>query len=206
MTFTADMFSRLYPSVKNPAEWSGALNKWMAQYGIDTLPRVVAFMAQCGHESQGFAALSENLNYSADALLKTWPSHFTAEQAGQYARQPEKIANRAYANRMGNGDEASGDGWRHRGAGLIQLTGKANQAALAHHVGMDIEQVGDYLRTIDGAVRSACWFWHGSGCNAFADRGDVQGCTRAINGGLNGLDDRKQRYAKVEGVLENASV
>lgn len=204
MNITADLFTRLFPTAKTPELWAAALNQFCPQYGIDTLPRMVAFLAQCGHESCGFTALSENLNYSSTALLRVWPKRFNQETAELYARKPEAIANHVYANRMGNGDEASGDGWKFRGKGLIQLTGRDNHAAFAKHAGISIDVIGGYLLSIEGAVQSACWFWQTHGCNVYADRGDVKGCTKAINGGLNGLEDRTVRYAKTEEVLHVA--
>lgn len=204
MNITPELFSRLFSTAKTPGLWSDALNRFCPQYGIDTLPRMIAFLAQVGHESCGFTALSENLNYSAQALLRVFPSRFTPASAEQYARKPEAIANHVYANRMGNGDEASGDGWKHRGKGLIQLTGKDNQTAFAKHAGISPDVIGGYLLSIEGAVQSACWFWQQHGCNVYADRGDIKGCTKAINGGLNGIDDRAARYAKAEEVLHVA--
>lgn len=201
MNVTSELFEKLFPGAKTPQLWADALNRFCPQYGIDTMPRMVAFLAQCGHESCGFTALSENLNYSAVALQRVWPKRFNSVTAEQYARKPEAIANHVYANRMGNGDEASGDGWKFRGKGLIQLTGRDNQTAFAKHAGVSVDVVGGYLLSIDGAVQSACWFWREHGCNVFADRGDITGCTKAINGGLNGLDDRKERYAKTEEVI-----
>lgn len=197
-------FSKLFPNALNPGAWTAALNSRLPEYGIDTLPRMTAFLAQCGHESAGFTRLVENMNYSAEALTATWPKRFPANIAGQYARKPEAIANRAYANRMGNGDEASGDGWRFRGKGIIQLTGHDNQAAFAKHTKMTIRVIGGYLQTVEGAVHAACWYWDMRGCNAMADRGDMLALTLCINGGTNGLHDRNQRYARAQQLLEVA--
>ena len=151
-------------------------------------------MAQCAHESGGFTALHENLNYKAESLCKVWPRYFNTSNANDYAHQPEKIACRAYAGRMGNGDEASGDGWSYCGRGLIQLTGKNNYQAFADSIQTDISQIPAYLQTFEGAIQSACWFWENNNLNACADAGDIVKMTKVINGGTLGLDDRTARY------------
>jgi len=176
-------------------QWTEALNKILPDYEIDTPQRVAAFIAQCAHESGNFTALHENLNYRAESLTRTWPRHFpTMEIANQYARQPERIANRAYANRMGNGDEASGDGWRYVGRGLIQLTGKDNYSWFAASIETPVEEIPAYLQTFEGAVQSACWFWETNNLNQWADKGDILTLTKRINGGTIGLDDRIKHY------------
>ena len=140
--------------------WCGALNKILPDYDITSVQRIAAFIGETYVESAGYTALHENLNYRAASLVKVWPSHFQSmEIANQYANNPEKIANRAYAGRMGNGDEASGDGWRFCGRGLIQVTGHDNYQALADSLQMDINDVPAYLQTFEGAIQSACWFW-----------------------------------------------
>jgi putative chitinase len=152
---------------------------------------VAHFVAQCAHESGNFVFIKENLNYRAESLTKTWPRLFpTMEIARQYEKQPERIANRAYGNRMGNGDEASGDGWRYCGRGLIQLTGKDNYTFFAGSLGISVEDAADYLATFEGAAQSACWYWEQNNLNRFADANDAKGLTRAINGGYLGLEDR----------------
>ena len=168
----------------------------MEAHGIDTSQRRAMFLAQCDHESQGFTRMSENLNYSAAALTATWPTRFPPAIALKYARQPMEIAERAYGGRMGNGPEGSGDGWRYRGAGFIQLTGHDNQKAFADHVSMVLADVGAYLRTEKGAMESACWFWKDHGCNELADTGSVEAVTKVINCGLLGLAEREELYKK----------
>jgi putative chitinase len=176
-------------------QWCTALNQLLPDYGIDTPERVAAFLAQCAHESGNFVFLKENLNYKAESLMRTWPRHFpTMDIATQYARQPERIANRAYANRMGNGDEASGDGWRYAGKGLIQLTGKNNYEAFAESIETPVEEIPAYLETFEGAVQSACWFWESNNLNQWADKGDILTLTKRINGGTIGLEDRVKHY------------
>jgi len=168
--------------------------KFLPKYGINTPRRRAAFMAQCHHESAGFTRIEENLNYSIQGLIKTWPGDFNSKNAGVYAHQPQKIANRAYASRMGNGPESSGDGWLFRGRGLIQITGRSNYVAFASYKGISLGDAIQYLGTADGALDSACWFWETHGLNAFADAGNIVGITRRINGGLKGLKDREALY------------
>lgn len=169
-------------------EFAGPLNAAQMEFGISSKARQASFLSQIAHESGQLRSLQENLNYSADGLMKTWPSRFpTREIALEYARQPEKIANKVYANRMGNGDEASGDGWRFRGASLIQLTGKDNQSACARNFNIPLCDVGDWLRTPIGASRSAAWFWRTHKLNELADKGDQTAIRKVVNGGTLGL-------------------
>jgi len=184
---------QLKQMVKNPHidHWHEALDQLLDDYEINTPLRVAHFIAQCAHESGNFVFIKENLNYRAESLTKTWPRLFpTMEIARQYEKQPERIANRAYGNRMGNGDEASGDGWRYCGRGLIQLTGKDNYTFFAGSLGISVEDAADYLATFEGAAQSACWYWEQNNLNRFADANDTKGLTRAINGGYLGLEDR----------------
>ncbi len=184
---------QLKQMVKNPYidHWYEALEQLLPEYDINTPLRVAHFVAQCAHESGNFLFIKENLNYRAESLMKTWPRLFpTMEIARQYEKKPEKIANRAYGNRMGNGDEASGDGWLYCGRGLIQLTGKDNYTFFAGSLGISVEEAADYLATFEGAAQSACWYWEQNNLNRFADANDVKGLTRAINGGYLGLEDR----------------
>lgn len=186
---------RFIPTNKYVSDWYEALSILLPQYDINTPLRVAAFLAQCGHESGGFVFLRENLNYRAESLMKFWPKHFpTIEIARQYERKPVMIANRAYANRMGNGNEASGDGWRYCGRGLIQLTGKDNYEEFAQSIETPVEEIPDYLATFEGATQSACWFWETNRLNREADVGDLKTMTRKINGGYNGLEDRVKHY------------
>lgn len=182
--------------------WHAALSEICPEYEIDTPRRLAAFIAQCAHESAGFKFLRENLNYKAQSLMKTWPQRFpTMEIAKQYANNPEKIANKVYANRMGNRDEASGDGWRYLGRGLIQLTGKENYQWFAASLEMDVEDLPEYMSTFEGAVQSACFFWENTGLNKEADAGDIKTMTKKINGGYIGLEDRVNHYNHALDVL-----
>jgi len=178
-------------------QWTEALNKILPDYEIDTPQRVAAFVAQSAHESGNFTALHENLNYRAETLRKVFPKYFTDTSAAQIASQPNKaelIANRVYANRMGNGDEASGDGFRYCGRGLIQLTGRSNYQAFAESIETPMEQIPEFLATFEGAIQSACWFWESNNLNQYADSGDIVTMAKRINGGTIGLEDRKKHY------------
>ena len=184
---------QLKQMVKNPhiTHWHEVLDQLLDDYEINTPLRVAHFVAQCAHESGNFVFIKENLNYKAVSLRKIFSKYFpTDELAAQYANRPERIANRVYANRMGNGDEASGDGFRYCGRGLIQLTGKDNYTFFAGSLDISVEEASEYLATFEGSAQSACWFWEQNKLNRFADANDVKGLTRAINGGYIGLEDR----------------
>jgi len=166
--------------------------------------RAAAFVAQTAHESGGFNFVKENLNYSAKGLMGTFKKYFpTEELAKQYERKPEKIANRVYANRMANGDEASGDGYRFCGRGLIQLTGRANYTKFAEDLGISLEETVAYLETPAGAVSSAGWFWDNNNLNQYCDKDDFVTLTKRINGGTIGLEDRKHHYHIALDLLEH---
>lgn len=198
---TAEQFKQCFPNNHEPQEWTDALNAVLPNYGITSPLRLAAFLAQCGHESEGFTAVKENLNYSAQALTATWPKRFPPEVAKSYARQCDHIANRAYADRLGNGPESSGDGWKYRGRGVIQITGKDNYRAFAKCVGKSLEDVTGYLETKQGAVESACWYWSTRVLSPLADKEDMDRITRVINGGTNGMADRMARYEHIKEVL-----
>jgi putative chitinase len=208
---TMQQFRQLVPNTKYPQQWYDALfgkqtelnGKSLAEdYEINTPKRIAAFMAQCGHESGGFVWLTENLNYSAAGLMKTFAKYFPDQgTANAYARQPDKIANRVYANRMGNGDENSGDGARYKGRGLIQVTGKDNYFWFASSLGITPEEASEYMQSFEGAAQSACWYWETASLNKLADAGDILTMTKRINGGTIGLEDRKKHYAHALHVL-----
>jgi putative chitinase len=175
------------------------MNNVFPLYEINTPQRVAAFLAQCGHESGGWTVFEENLNYSAKGLMGIFKKYFPDEAtANAYARQPEKIANKVYANRMGNGPESSGDGWRYRGRGPIQLTGSANYKAFAQEMFEDWENLyanPDWVTADrDFALMSAIWFWNKNKLNVQADSGDIKLMTKKINGGYIGLEDRIKHY------------
>jgi putative chitinase len=201
---TLAQFRRFLPKNRYVEQWYAALlgpqdefggHSLLNEYDINTPKRIAAFLAQCSHESGGFMFLTENLNYRAAGLRRVFPNYFkTDEIASQYERKPEKIANRVYANRMGNGDESSGDGYRFCGRGLIQLTGRNNYQAFADSIEIPIGDVPAYLGTFEGAAQSACWFWETNRLNRFVDSNDFKGLTKAINGGYIGLEDREHHY------------
>lgn len=186
----------ILPGITDLSEWYELIVNILPKYNINTNERIAGFIAQTGHESRDWSILEENLNYSASALNRVFPRYFrnAGVNAQLYHRQPQRIANRVYANRMGNGPEESGDGWRYRGRGLIQLTGKNNYQQFANYTGLEFEKITDYVGTKTGALESACWFWEINGLNSLADRQDIRGMSRRINGGFNGIDDRKLRY------------
>jgi putative chitinase len=198
MNLTLDQLRQLIP--KNPyvQQWHNALAQLLPDYEINTTQRIAAFIAQCAHESAGFTALKENLNYKAATLRKIFPKYFpTDELAQQYASMPNKqeaIANKVYGNRMGNGPESSGDGYRFCGRGLIQLTGRENYSWFAASLGISVEEASEYLETFEGAAQSACWFWETNKLNQWADAGDILMLTKRINGGTIGLEDRIKHY------------
>jgi len=192
-----DQLAQVIPGNPYVDHWYNALAQALPDYDINTPARVAAFLAQCGHESGGFTAIKENLNYKAESLVRVWPKYFpNMDVANQYAHNQEKIANRAYANRMGNGPEESGDGYRFCGRGLIQLTGRSNYQAFADSIETDINDLPEYLATFEGCVQSACWFWEANNLNQYADNFDLVTMTKKINGGTLGLDDRTERYKK----------
>jgi len=195
MLITRSQLLRAIPELYKPRmdEFVASLNQWAITFGIDSPLRMAHYLAQVIHESQYLKRTDENLNYSADGLLKTFPKYFTPEQAREYARQPERIANRVYASRMGNGPEASGDGWRYRGRGYIMLTGRENYERFNESdvCTEDVMRQPDALMKFPLNQVVAGWFWEENGLSELADRDDCDTITRRINGGLNGLADRK---------------
>lgn len=197
------LLHKLFPTTPKATltTYVGIFNDMLPVYGMNNRKRVACFLAQVGHESAGLTARLENLNYGAPGLLSTFAKYFTAAQAASYARQPERIANRVYANRMGNGSEASGDGWRYRGKGMMQVTGKANHIAFAKWIGMTLDDATAYLTTVEGAVMGAIWFWTAHDLNELADADRITDMTKVINGGTNGIDDRKRLWKLALSVL-----
>ena len=173
----------------------------MEHYKINNKNRIAAFLANLAHESAAFNTIEENLNYSAQRLVAVWPKHFRGRNLRLYHRQPQKIANLVYANRMGNGDKNSGDGWRYRGRGLIQLTGKDNYQMFSDAIDADIVSNPDWILTPEGATISAGWFWNSRKLNSLADVEDLKEITRKINGGYHGHEDRVKRYRHIKKVL-----
>ena len=193
--FTKEQLKEMIPRNPYVSQWYEAISSILPEYEINTPQRVAAFLAQCAHESGGFVFLKENLNYKAASLRKVFPKYFPDDAtAAAYAKKPERIANRVYANRMGNGPEDSGDGWRYCGRGLIQLTGKDNYTFFAASIDVPVEEASEYLQTFEGAVQSACFFWDQNNLNKWADSGDILTLTKRINGGTIGLEDRIKHY------------
>jgi putative chitinase len=200
--FTQDKLTAILQNNPYSQHWYEALCKILPDYDINTVPRVAAFLGQTMVESAGYKALVENLNYRPETLVKIWPSHFpNMEVANQYAHNPERIANRAYAGRMGNGPEASGDGWKFCGRGLIQITGKDNYNRFAESIDTPLDDVPEFLGTFEGAIQSACWFWENNNLNELADAQDILAMTKKINGGTLGLEERTQHYRNALQIL-----
>lgn len=204
---TVGQFKTIFPANKEADTWVEAINKVCPLYDINTPVRLAGFLSQCGHESAGFTRLTENLNYSHVGLQTVFKKYFTPDQAMEYSRQPERIANKVYANRMGNGDEASGEGWKYRGRGPIQLTGKSNYVAFSNEMLEDYKfnviSDPDYVASDkDLALMSAIWYWNSRKLNKLADAKDIVGMTRAVNGGTHGLVERGDLFKKICNILK----
>ena len=205
MQITIEQIKKIAPGAPDKAagEFVDTFNKWSDKFGITTPLRAAHFISQCIHECAELKAFEENLNYSEKGLLKVFPKYFNSATAKQYARKPEKIANRIYANRMGNGNESSGDGWKYKGRGAIGLTGRSNYLAYSTSgfcIG-DLIAHPEWLAKSPGCYKSAMWFWWNNGLNTIADTGDVNAVTKRVNGGYNGLDSRKKYLARAKGAL-----
>ena len=177
--------------------------EWQGKFGITTPLRIAHFFAQLAHESVGFTRVEENLNYSAEALLRIFPKYFTPQQAKEYANNPVKIASRVYGNRMGNGSEDTKEGYVYRGRGYIQVTGKTNYKLYQNsgYCKGNILNYPDLLTKAPGRLKSAMWFWYSRGCNKLADEDDVTAITKKINGGINGLSNRKYYLRKAKSIF-----
>lgn len=203
MSVTAEQLKQLHI---NP-ELVDVFNETFERWGIRTVRQKAGFIGQCGHECGNFKILEENLNYRAATLLKLFPRTpkrawgFTPEEAAAYERQPRKIANRIYGNRMGNRDEASGDGWRFRGSGWLQLTGHSNFFHASKALGEDFVANPELVRTPKYAALTAGWFWSTHKCNELAESGDWTALTKRINGGTIGLEDRVKHIREAINVL-----
>ena len=198
---TADQLRSILPNCKDPVGWSAALNDQLPKFGITTPQQISMFIAQCGHESGELNVISENLNYSGERLLVVFPKYFKGVDVTQYHRQPEKIGNRVYASRMGNGPEASGEGFKYRGSGLIQLTGKENFTKCSQSLFKDDRLVTnpDLVRTDKTvALQTALWYWDSRKLSSVTD---IVAATKIINGGTHGLEDRTAKYNRGLAVL-----
>jgi putative chitinase len=195
--FTQDKLQECLAKNREIDQWFPVVYAQLEHFEINTVQRAAAFLAQCSHESMDFTVTHENLNYQAQGLMRVFPHYFPDEAtASQYAHNPEAIANRIYGNRMGNRDEASGDGYRFRGRGIVQLTGHDNYLACSKAVFGDgrLLDSPDWLESKEGCVVGACWFWNAHGLNAWADADDIKEITHRINGGYIGLEERTQKY------------
>ena len=198
MELTLRQLKQFIPNNQYVEYWHETLYQLLPEYEINTAQRIAAFIAQCSHESNQFIAIKENLNYRPATLLKVFHKYFPSDEiANDYCSRPNKqqaIANRVYANRMGNGSEESGDGYKYCGRGLIQLTGKDNYTWFASSLNITSDEASEYLLTFEGAAQSACWFWETNNLNELADKNDIVAMTKRINGGLIGLEDRIKKY------------
>ncbi len=209
MLFDPAKLKEIMPAATNVAikTYIDSLNKQMEAAAINTFLRMSHFLAQIGHETGDMRAVEENLNYSAEALIRSWPSLFNQGNAEQYAHQPEKIANRAYGNRYGNGPEESADGWRYHGRGMMQTTFKGNYLAFEKATGIQVVENPDLIAIDpDICVATATYFWTSHNLNTLADADDVLGITKKINGGTNGYDDRCLRLERAKLALRVPSV
>lgn len=204
--YTLDQFARMIPRNRNPEIWYQQAQDLFPKYEINNFRRVAGFMAQCGHESADFTALEENLNYSVDALKRVFPRYFRNVNPAEFARNPEKLANYVYMDvnrtpRGALGNTQPGDGWRFRGRGIKQLTGRNNYTAFGRDYNMTAEEAADYISTPRGAMESACWFWAKNRLNPVADADDIVRMSRIINGGDIGLEDRRARFERAKSIL-----
>lgn len=209
-TVTEKQLLEIMPKCRNAGMWIEPLNMAMGRFDINTSDRIAAFIAQIAHESSELQRIEENLNYSGKRLMAVWPKRFpTLEKASLYERDPEKLANYVYANRLGNGDTSSGDGWSFRGRGLIQLTGRGNYRSAGLALGLPLETEPQRLEQPEGASLSAAWFWQSRGLNELADDrndddddADFTKISILINGGRAGIKERKRYWATAKSVLD----
>lgn len=205
MKITSEQLKQIMPHAddNNIIRYLDGINQAFTSFEINTPLRAAHFLAQIGHESGALRYVSENLNYSAKALSAIFSKYFpTDEEAQQYARQPENIANRVYANRMGNGNEASGEGWLYRGRGLIQLTGKENYQRFSEAIDQDLVREPALIASDpELAVAVAAWYWDSRNLNEYADQDDIKQITRRVNGGYHGLEDREAYLQRARQVL-----
>lgn len=200
MIITNLQLKKVFPRIEMVDCWVDELNKQLEEAGITTKEQVAMFLAQCGHETGGFTRFTENLNYSAERLLAVFPKYFkTRADAEKVARRPQEIANIVYANRMGNGDSKSGDGWKYRGRGLIQLTGRQNYVKFTNYIKKpELLEKPDEFNTIHYYIQMAIWYWK---VNALETISNIETVTRRINGGLNGIEDRKKLFKQIMDIL-----
>lgn len=209
MKITKTEFASMIPSNLESEEWHDISLVLFPKYDIETKNRIAGFMAQCAHESSDFRVLEENLRYSSKRLLEIFPRYFKdSDEAKEFHYNPEKIANRVYNDSYRKyklGNIQPGDGWRFRGRGLIQITGRKNYTLFGESIGLTAEEAARYCETKSGAFESACWFWNVNNINLYCDSNDIVGMTKRINGGTHGLTDRRARYEKNKNILEDGN-
>lgn len=210
--FKEEHLAAMIPTNRNVSAWYKAMEELFPKYDITTPNRIAGFIAQCAHESNNFNSLEENLNYSEDALLRVFSRYFGSgkRNAKEYARNPEKIANYVYMDEFRSksgalGNTRPGDGWKFRGRGLKQLTGRNNYEAFGRSIDLTADEAAEYVATERGAIESACWFWKTNRLNAIADKGDIVAMTKKINGGTIGLEDRERRWKQALEILNGNS-
>ena len=211
-----ESFKKIFPSCKSPENVVAILNKFFVSYNVNSLNRISAFLAEAGIESGGFTTFAENLNYKAVRLCEVFEHYFSWDTkvvqgvtvtvpgalALVCAMNPEKIANIVYASRMGNGDTTSGDGYRYRGRGAFQTTGKNNYTAFGKSIKKSPEDTATYMETLDGAIESAFYYWCKNNLNTYADKDDIDDVSHIINGGTIGLNERHGLYIKIQTILK----
>jgi putative chitinase len=197
LSLTYEFLKKANANIDFDPSYVDALNKTFLTFDISNIHRQAAFLSQILIESQYLKKTTENLNYSEQGLVKTFPSHFTIDEAVSYAHNQEKIANRIYANRYGNGNEESGDGWKYRGRGLIQLTFKDNYKAFADWSHLSLDGIVDYVATPIGASTSAGWFWQNNKLNPLADLTQIDFISHKVNGGNNGVQEKRLLFNKL---------
>lgn len=219
MTVTSPLL--VAAKIKNPDKWLQPIIETCVEFEINTPQRIAGFLAQTSHESGGYSMLTENLNYRASTLAACWPNRFAemgadkkpkkdakgalipTKVAHSIANKPELIANLVYSSRMGNGAPQTGEGWKFRGRGLKQLTGKDNYARCGRDLGVDLVSHPDLLLEPVYAARSAGWFWKVNKLSEYADNGDIKGMTKKINGGFIGLKERQDLYNKIMAAMNS---
>jgi putative chitinase len=206
--FNETQLTQILPGIKDLNNWFTAFTDILPNFDITTVNRVAMFLAQSGHETGNYTVFEENLNYTAQGLVNTFPNYFKTNDPNNYAHDPEKIANLVYSNRMGNGDVNSGDGWKFRGRGALQLTGKENYSLCSNALYGDLRLLNtpEILISFEGAIASACWFWQKHNLNILCDSGNIKEVTLLVNGGYIGLPDREIRYNKALSILNSNNI
>jgi len=202
MKLTIDQTKAILKNRTDTTEWYSVFEQLLPKYEINTKLRIAGFLSQCQHESYNFKRLEESFHYSADRLKAVFRSRVAGKNLEEYIGHPQKIANLVYANILGNGPEESGDGWKYRGQGVIQLTGKWNFEQFAKHCDITLDESVEYIHTKKGACHAACFFWDMRKINRAADEGSVRRMTKLVNGGYEGLEHRDYWYKRALDILD----